>query len=70
MPDGRSPDQPVMTENLLLEYGEFSLEQIFMHQEPPILPSEIHNFWSHLIKVVDALSDFQNLKIGAEEYNM
>ncbi|KAF2659609.1 kinase-like protein [Lophiostoma macrostomum CBS 122681] len=69
-PGHASMDRPVMTRNILLEYGEFSLRDILMDRLPPVFAVEIKDFWSHLIELVDALRGMHRLRIGGEEYSV
>ncbi|KAL8687353.1 MAG: hypothetical protein Q9224_005177, partial [Gallowayella concinna] len=51
------------TFNLLLEFGEFDLDEYFAQISPPSLQAEIEDFWSSLFDVADALDGIHNLKI-------
>ncbi|KAL8820291.1 MAG: hypothetical protein Q9223_001457 [Gallowayella weberi] len=51
------------TFNLLLEFGEFDLDEFFAQRLPPVLQVEIEEFWSSLFDVADALDGTANLKI-------
>lgn len=57
------------TYNILLEYGEFDLDEFFgeQHRQPPILGSEIVSFWKSFFKVADAISTLHNLTIQTED---
>jgi hypothetical protein len=45
--------------NILLEFGELDLDEFFYQEGrlPPILPDEIHGFWSELFEVAKAIKD-------------
>ncbi|KAB5540385.1 hypothetical protein GE09DRAFT_254929 [Coniochaeta sp. 2T2.1] len=57
------------TYNILLEYGEFDLEEFFGEQQqyPPVLQLEIVLFWESFFKVADAISRVHNLTIRTED---
>ncbi|OIW32546.1 hypothetical protein CONLIGDRAFT_274026 [Coniochaeta ligniaria NRRL 30616] len=57
------------TYNILLEYGEFDLEEFFgePQQYPPVLQLEIVLFWESFFKVADAISRVHNLTIKTED---
>ena len=57
------------TYNILLEYGEFDLEEFFGEQQqyPPVLQLEIVLFWESFFKVADAISRVHNLTIKTED---
>ncbi|OCL07958.1 hypothetical protein AOQ84DRAFT_377203 [Glonium stellatum] len=61
--DERLDDPQSRTYNLLLEFGELTLDEFFAdpRQTPPILNSEIIGFWSYLFKIADTLQRVQNL---------
>jgi len=58
----------VITRHILLEYGEYSLAQIFMYTLPPVFALEIKGFWTSLIKIVDALKGIHKLKTENGEW--
>lgn len=43
--------------NILLEYADYDLDEYFFSRDPPLLASDIVNFWSSMFKVADALSN-------------
>lgn len=45
--------------NILLEFGELDLDEFFYENGrlPPVLPDEIHGFWSELFEVAKAVKD-------------
>lgn len=52
----------VTTYNILLEYGEFDLEEYFRNRLPPSLQKEILSFWTNMLaiaKQVGALHKFE-----------
>lgn len=50
------------THNILLEFGEFDLDEYFADKGsyPPVLPTEIRLFWASLFEVADALRRLHN----------
>jgi hypothetical protein len=57
------------TYNILLEYGEFDLEEFFGEEQqyPPVLQLEIVLFWESFFKVADAISRVHNLEVRYED---
>jgi hypothetical protein len=55
--------------NILLEFGEFDLEEFFGDQQqyPPVLQLEIVDFWQSFFKVADAISRVHNLEVETED---
>lgn len=51
------------TQNILLEYGDRDLDDLFYFQLPPVLQTEIEEFWNHLFEVADAVEKIHNLTI-------
>ena len=43
------------THNILLEFGEFDLDEFFLEFDSPVHPLEIIGFWKKFFKVADAL---------------
>ena len=41
--------------HILLEYGDFDLEEYFDRHTPPVLPAEIVEFWTSLFEVARAV---------------
>ncbi|KAK7920892.1 hypothetical protein PG985_008914 [Apiospora marii] len=56
----------VCTSNLLLEYGDLDLEELFLSQNPPTSFETIVEFWEALYKVAEALEGIHNLKAHRE----
>ncbi|KAL8784971.1 MAG: hypothetical protein Q9213_003632 [Squamulea squamosa] len=58
-------DDPVTrnTFNLLLEFGEFDLDEFFAQRLPPVLQAETDQFWRALFEVADALDGIHNLRV-------
>jgi len=52
--------------NILLEYSELDLDEVFSQRNPPIFPIEIRRFWQALSAVAEALHKMHNLEIGAD----
>lgn len=57
--------------NILLEYGEYDLAEYFRIQ-PPILPTNVFNFWHNMGNVASALSELHSFTLQSrgqqEEY--
>lgn len=60
--------QVTRTYNILLEFGEFDLEEFFAQpsHHPPSLNAEIIEFWNSLGNVAKALQRIHNLSIVRE----
>jgi hypothetical protein len=43
------------TFNILLEYGELDLDEFFASYQPPVLPTEIAEFWRNLSVIADVI---------------
>ncbi|KAK8134175.1 hypothetical protein PG984_006187 [Apiospora sp. TS-2023a] len=56
----------VCTSNLLLEYGDFDLEELFLSQSPPTSFETTVEFWEALIKVAEAVERIHNLRVRRE----
>ena len=56
----------VCTSNLLLEYGDFDLEELFLSQSPPTSFETIVEFWEALFKVAEAVESIHNLRARRE----
>ena len=52
-----------MTYNILLEYGEFDLDEFFAGILPPVLQTELEAFWIELFEVADAVEGIHNLAV-------
>ena len=50
------------TYNILLEYGEQDLDEYLALRYPPVLNSEIINFWENIFGVATTLKEIHNLK--------
>ncbi|ORY57867.1 uncharacterized protein BCR38DRAFT_81607 [Pseudomassariella vexata] len=50
------------TYNILLEYGEFDLDEYFYDHYPPVLGAEIVDFWKELFEVAVAVRGLHNLE--------
>ncbi|KAK0713614.1 hypothetical protein B0T26DRAFT_367389 [Lasiosphaeria miniovina] len=50
------------TSNILLEYGELDLDEYLAIQYPPILNSEIINFWENIFQVAMTLAKLHNFE--------
>ena len=61
------------TQNILLEYGEFDLDEFFAERLPPVLRNEVEDFWTALFQVAFAVDSIHNLTITtggvAREYH-
>ena len=67
-----SPDQQEAmtgnTFNLLLEFGEFDLDEFFAQRLPPVLQDETDQFWRALFDIADALDGIHNLKVDTHGF--
>ena len=52
------------TFNIILEYGELDLDEYFFDpgRAPPVLPQEVHGFWTDLYEVATALKDIHTFE--------
>jgi hypothetical protein len=50
------------THNILLEFGESDLDVFFGDRLPPVLQTEVEEFWKALFEVVDAVADIHDGK--------
>lgn len=48
-------DTGIYEHNILLEFGDFDLEEYFELHVPPVLPGEIVRFWTNLFEVARAI---------------
>lgn len=48
--------------NILLEYGDFDLEEHFELHVPPVLPAEILKFWTNLFEVARAIEKVHKIE--------
>ncbi len=53
------------TYNILLEYGESDLDEFFGERLPPVLQTEVEEFWKALFEVADAIAGIHDGKIDA-----
>ncbi|KAK8077667.1 serine/threonine protein kinase [Apiospora saccharicola] len=56
----------VCTSNLLLEYGDFDLEELFLSKSPPTCFETTVEFWEALFKVAEAVDGIHNLRARRE----
>jgi serine/threonine protein kinase len=56
------------TYNILLEYGELDLEEVFINRQPPVLSEEIDAFWRELFEIVAVVDGIHNLKSEGRDY--
>ena len=76
--DARRPSRPpepddnqeleesgVTTHNILLEFGEMDLDVLFGDRLPPVIQSEIEQFWISLFRVANAVEGIHHLKINS-----
>lgn len=54
------------TYNILLEFGEFDLDEYFVGRLPPVMEIEIGAFWKDLFEVADAVESIHNLKTNTD----
>jgi hypothetical protein len=52
------------THNILLEYGDRDLDELFAERLPPVLQDEIEAFWKGLFEVAYAVKGIHHLKIN------
>lgn len=52
------------TYNILLEYGESDLDELFSGRLPPVLQDEVEAFWKGLFDVADTVERIHNWKIN------
>jgi hypothetical protein len=62
--------EPKHSYNILLQYGDFDLDDYFKESLPPVLQVEIEAFWSDLFQVVDGLEGIHHLKIKVENHSV
>jgi hypothetical protein len=55
------------TYNILLEYGQYDLEERFLLARPPVFGKELTEFWKDLFEVADAVEGVHNLKYQTED---
>lgn len=53
------------TYNILLEFGDFDLEEFFGWRLPPVFQPEVGAFWKGLFEVAEALEGIHNLKVDS-----
>ncbi|KAF2114185.1 kinase-like domain-containing protein [Lophiotrema nucula] len=68
-PAGGRTETIVPLKHILLEYGEFDLYKIFQYRLPPVIASEIQNFWTSLIEIADALKGIHQIKTKNGTYS-
>ncbi|KAL8641612.1 MAG: hypothetical protein Q9226_008611 [Calogaya cf. arnoldii] len=69
VPSGTQRDHSTKnTFNLLLEFGEFDLDEFFGQRNPPVLQDETDQFWRALFEVADALNGLHNLEVVTHGY--
>ncbi|MCJ1308075.1 hypothetical protein MMC25_001726 [Agyrium rufum] len=49
------------THNILLEYGDYDLDEYFAQRLPPVVRTGIEDFWRSLFEVADAIEGIHNL---------
>jgi hypothetical protein len=52
-----------VTHNILLEYGELDLEELFFDHSPPTLSKEISLFWENLSAIAHAIAGIHQFEI-------
>jgi hypothetical protein len=53
----------VLTTNILLEYGELDLDEYFAEYSPPVLQTEIEDFWKRLFEIAHAVDAIHNVQV-------
>ncbi|KAL8962851.1 MAG: hypothetical protein Q9193_000811 [Seirophora villosa] len=61
--DPREGSITTNTFNLLLELGEFDLDEFFAQRLPPVFQSETEEFWRAFLDVAEALDGIHNLEM-------
>jgi hypothetical protein len=62
---GASPRGKIQeTHNILLEYGDRDLDELFAERLPPVLQDEIEAFWKSLFEIANALKEFHHWTIN------
>jgi hypothetical protein len=56
-------EEVTTTYNILLEYGEFDLDEFFAERLPPVLQTELEEFWRDLFEVADVVNGIHNLEV-------
>jgi hypothetical protein len=51
------------TYNILLEYGDYDLDEFFGERLPPVFDTEVEAFWRGLFEIADAVEGVHNLHI-------
>ncbi|KAF2434232.1 kinase-like protein [Tothia fuscella] len=60
--------QPNLTSNILLEYGEYDLNDVFQYRLPPVFTADIDAFWMALFQIAEVVQGLHNLKIRGDIY--
>ncbi len=55
------------TYNILLEFGQYDLEERFLFARSPVFGKELIEFWKDLFEVADAVEGVHNLKYQRED---
>jgi len=64
-PDSQE-DETRVTYNILLEFGEFDLEEYLHDVLPPVVQTEVEAFWKGLFEVADAVKGVHNLQTNTD----
>jgi hypothetical protein len=51
------------TYNILLEFGDYDLDEFFAERLPPVFETEVEWFWKALFEIADAVEGIHNLDI-------
>jgi hypothetical protein len=61
------------TYNILLEFGDYDLDEFFGERLPPVFDTEVEAFWNGLFEIADAVEGIHNLRIStgrtSQEYH-
>lgn len=55
-----------VTSNIILEYGDYDLDEYFMEFAPPVFQIEIKSFWEGLFDVAYAVRGIHNLEVNRD----
>lgn len=55
-----------VTSNIILEYGDYDLDEYFLEFAPPIFQSEIKSFWEGLFDVAYAVKGIHHLRVNRD----
>jgi len=59
----RTDDVTLEECNILLEYGDYDLDEFFNTATPPSFPADIWAFWKNMFGLADAVDSIHNLRV-------